>query len=262
MRWYLPKVTKPWNTRIERQHEPRPGSYPDFRSCLRWEFGFSCAFCQLHEADLMLGAEGWGLMQIEHSIPQSKGFDQRHVYTNCFFICARCNQSRGASPNEDEGNTVLLDPCAVAWGDHFARIGDEILPHPADSSALYTCESYDLNDLRKVRLRERRRTWIENHADALLEILEEEPKLLDQVVETSETSTVQELLGRLDAARGLRTALWLLLKNLERFKPIPDDHDAACRCGHTKHHNLPGVLSEQTVGLEDLLDQARARRMP
>ncbi len=57
----LPDVTEPWNARIERRHTPRitrrEGGYEDYRSCLRWEFDFHCAFCLCHEADLRREAE-------------------------------------------------------------------------------------------------------------------------------------------------------------------------------------------------------------
>jgi hypothetical protein len=60
MRKILPPVTQPWPQVIVRQHKPPEAKYKTYRACLRWEFGFSCAFCLLHETDLMpCGAEGW-----------------------------------------------------------------------------------------------------------------------------------------------------------------------------------------------------------
>ncbi len=59
----LPRQTQPPATPIERRHAPAPGRYDSFRPCLRWDFGFTCAFCLLHEADLAEhGTEGTGLM--------------------------------------------------------------------------------------------------------------------------------------------------------------------------------------------------------
>jgi len=261
MKAYLPSATQPWGKKIERRHDPKPGSYPRFKSCIRWEFGFSCAFCLLHEADLLpAGTWGWTIMQIEHSIARSKDVSLADVYTNCYYICERCNKSRGASPNQDDENNELLNPCNVSWEDYFERVGDELRPRAHSSSARYTWESYDLDDPSKVKIRERRRIWIEAHAAAILEIFEMEPALIDQLVESSEVDTVAELLKLIDAARGVRKALYLLLHNLRQFRPIPEDRDIPCQCRHTQDYSLPEVLAEQTVDLGDLLRQARARR--
>ncbi len=72
----LPESTKPSSRRIERRHGPeeRTGrrGYRQYRDCLGWEFGFSCAFCLLHEADVIsYGVEGFGVMGVEHFTPVS-----------------------------------------------------------------------------------------------------------------------------------------------------------------------------------------------
>ena len=90
----LPAVTLPWREKFFRRHTPSPvqggDGYREYRACLRWEFGFSCAFCLCHESDLMLaGTEGWGLMQIEHFSPKSSDPDGRNDYSNCFYLCGR-----------------------------------------------------------------------------------------------------------------------------------------------------------------------------
>jgi hypothetical protein len=72
----LPPVTRPWREQISRRHAPkvRRGNkgFRSYAPCLRWEFGFSCAFCLCHEADLAAyGAKGSGLLQVEHFFLQS-----------------------------------------------------------------------------------------------------------------------------------------------------------------------------------------------
>jgi hypothetical protein len=261
MKAYLPSATQPWGKRIERRHDPKAGSYPRFRSCIRWEFGFSCAFCLLHEADLLLGGTvGWSIMQIEHSTARSKNAALEDVYTNCYYICERCNKSRGASPNQDDEKNDLLNPCDVSWADYFERVGDEIRPLADSGSARYTWECYDLDDPSKVKLRERRRIWVEAHAASILEVFRMEPALIDQVIESSEAGTAKELLALIDAAQGLRKALHLLLNNLRQFRPIPEDRDIPCQCRQGQDYSLPEVFAEQTVDLDDLLRQAGARR--
>jgi len=258
---YLPSSTLPWRWRVERRHVPASGRYSSYRSCLRWEFGFSCAFCLLHEADLMLGGiSRWTVMQIEHSVPRRHNPAQRDVYTNCFYTCERCNKLRGTRPNRDHRGNTLLDPCRTVWSEHFELVQDHLRPYPGDGDAEYTWESYGLDDPVKVGLRQRRREWIEDHADAVLDTFELEPELLDRVVEESEGSEAVSLLEQLSASQRLRKARRLLLDNLSKFRPIPRDHDTSCRCGHRAHHELPKVLAEQIVSLRELVRQARERR--
>jgi hypothetical protein len=171
MKAYLPPATHPWRRKIERQHLPIEGSYSSFRPCVRWEFGFSCAFCLLHEADVMLsGAEGWGLI-----------------------------------------------------------------------------------------LRGKRRYWMERCADRLVGLAKLESRLLDQVVEWADGRPLDELLDRLELARELRAIRDVFYVKLAAYQALPDDRDSSCRCKHTDHCHLPSVLSEQTVNLGDLLEQANER---
>jgi len=93
----LPPVTKPWRTRIVRRHEPPVGrgrrAHRRYRQCLRWEFGFTCAFCLCHEADLILhGVEGSGETGVEHFVPVSHDEAAVNEYRNCFYACRYCNQ--------------------------------------------------------------------------------------------------------------------------------------------------------------------------
>lgn len=198
-------------------------------------------------------------MHGEHSIPKSKSPALRNSYTNLLLICARCNWSRKASPNQDAEGRLLLDPCTAVWADYFKQINGEIHPLAGDDNALYTCERYGLNDLQKRQIRTRRRDWIEATVTAMLEVFGLETECLDRFIKDSETSTSSDLLEQLATVRGLRTAWKLLLENLELYTPIPSDPDETCRCGHTDYHTIPMVLAEQTVSLGDLLEQAIVR---
>src|SRR5438552_905085 len=98
----LPLQTRPPTEAVARGHAPPRGGFNSYRRCLRWEFGFTCAFCLLHEADLVdWGASGSGLMTIEHRVPQSDpavGAALADDYGNCFYACRYCNRSRGVAP--------------------------------------------------------------------------------------------------------------------------------------------------------------------
>ena len=80
----LPPVTHPWSEKIVRRHTPRSlkgaKGYQAYRPCLRWEFGFSCAFCLVHEVDLApYPIAGSGLTQVEHFIPKSRDETRRNI---------------------------------------------------------------------------------------------------------------------------------------------------------------------------------------
>lgn len=81
----LPFSTSPWAAPLERRHHPPQPSgrfgYQRFRPCLRWEFGFSCAFCLLHEVDFdAYGSERSGQMSIEHHVAADQDDSLINVY--------------------------------------------------------------------------------------------------------------------------------------------------------------------------------------
>lgn len=261
MNRYLPPTTRPWSRKINRQHTPKPGRYSLYKECLRWEFGFSCAFCLIHETDLLkAGTKGWSLMHVEHRIAQSDDPSQINIYNNCFYICERCNKSRSALGNEDDEGNILLDPCTVVWADHFDCTGDTVSPRPGDTSAHYTWESYNLDDPIKVQLRERRRYWMEKCAEALLDCANMEMMLVNRAVDDADHMGATETEQRLIFAKSLHRMRAPLLEKLAEFTPLPESRATSCRCGRADHLALLDVLAEQTVDLPTLLAKAEARR--
>lgn len=198
-------------------------------------------------------------MQAEHRISQSDDPSQRHIYSNCFYICERCNKSRGATSNHEHG-LALLDPCTVAWADHFERVGDTVRPRPNNHSAQYTWEIYDLDDPSKVQTRERRRYWLERYAEALLDCANLELMLLDKAVDEADDRDSAKTDRRLAVAQSLRRIESSLLEKLAEFSPIPKNRSSSCRCGRTEHLSLFEGLAEQTIDLPELLTQAKKHR--
>lgn len=135
----LPPQTQPPASPITRRHEPSPSrQWTLYRDCLRWDFGFTCPFCLLHEADLFGGAGGEGLggMTTEHRIARSVDDSLAGDYSNCLLACRFCNRSRSNSPTR-LGDRRLLDPTQDAWADHFVVSGDEIVPVEKSTDASY-----------------------------------------------------------------------------------------------------------------------------
>ncbi len=252
----LPPATQPWPEKISRRHTPEPADKVNgfrlYRACLRWEFGFSCAFCLIHERDINFsGVEGWGLIEVEHFVTQSSSPSQQNVYANCFLICGRCNRTRGIGANIHSSGWALLNPCEDTWSDHFVAAGSQILPrHQADADAAYTLRAYRLNEAGKVAMREARREKVEEARRFLTDTADFLPALFA----LARSGQSKALL----AAKALTRMRWQATKDLVRLMAIPRDHNNSCRCGHNGHHSLPKVLEDQTFDLVDLLPK-RAR---
>lgn len=249
----LPRRTSPPSITVDRRHNPSATrarfGYRRYRPCLRWDFGFSCAFCLLHESDFgVVGVEGLGLMGVEHFTPVSVDRSRANSYENCFYCCRLCNEARSTSPVRDGEGRRLLNPCTDEWGSHYLLSEDDrLLPAAGSPNACYTLEVYDLNDPRKVAMRRVRREEL----DDCLEVLAQGPNLLDSVlVACQRAETRQEMARLISLARMLLRKLFRAARELRRRAAVPFDADAVCRCGHTEHHLLPGWLDAQTQDLD------------
>ncbi len=248
----LPAVLRPWSRKIRRRHQPATAKgrygYRKYRQCLRWEFGFTCAFCQCHEADLRLhGVEGTGLTQIEHFTPVSQA-GQTNDYNNCFYICCFCNSARGVAPSRDtQREARLLNPCNEIWDRLFDLKDDRLVPRSGAPDAVYTCEAYALNDPRKTWMRRQRRVALQDR----LSFIERGQKTRDRLLEAASQRPDP---GLVDAARVLDEALERARRDIERFVAIPIDARIPCSCGNDDELcQLPSVLAEQSIDITEVL---------
>lgn len=225
--------------------------YGGYRACLRWDFGFTCAFCLLHETDLADAtgeAEGSGLMWIEHRLSRSRHPGESNRYENCLYSCRYCNGARQAAPVEDTDGRCLLDPTRTAWADHFTLDGERLLCRPGDVHAQYTHDAYSLDAPRKVRLRADRARLIEE----CQAILDEAPQRLTDLLAIAgrpELSPDERavLIGEVEDLRARMNKAKL---DLTRRAATPRDSDRACRCQSEEHHALPPALACQMLELD------------
>jgi len=201
---------------------------------LRWEFGFTCALCLLHEADL----EEYGVdvsrsskTWIEHIVPQSDDPDNVNVYKNCLYACCYCNRARSTRPLQDENGNLLLDPTSSAWAAHFDARDDKLVPKTGDGE--YTRICYELNDELKVLMRGNRRARIEKFSKRLREY----PAEMDQYVALAQRLAASNDPDQLEAATALFNAaaereekIRTARAALERYSGIPHHHPTVCRC--------------------------------
>ena len=240
----LPPRIHPPEQPIERHHQPKMSGgrrgYRTYRDCLRWEFGFLCSFCLLHETDLAVyGVEGLGVMGVEHFLPISLDPDAANEYENCFYACRLCNGGRGAAPVAGRAHR-LLNPCSDAWGEHFEAAGDQLVPKQGDRDAEYTARTYDLNDPRKMRLRKLRRELLSE----CLDLLVEGPRQVETLIGLSESRNDVEILK---AAQDLQRCIQLAAREARRYAAIPVDAPQGCRCGRRDDPALPEWLDRQTI---------------
>ncbi len=244
----LPATTAPADAALVRRHDPRSvqKDYHVFRACLRWEFGFTCAICLLHELDWMpYGAEGAGVTQIEHLIPRSADDALVGVYANVLYICRFCNGARSDTDQQDEQGRHLLDPTQDVWSAHFRVENDELRPFAGDVHAEYTAEVYNVNDPRKVKLRRRRREWTEDWWAGVQANREQIAKLTRRA-KAAKAATKAALLRDIAHARES-------LERQYRLRPgtwEPEDAPEHCRCGKDHARTLPAPYLRQVVEIE------------
>lgn len=210
---------------------PLRASYRAFRPCLRWDFGFVCAACLLHER--ALGPEGWGQTTAEHVFAQSEDESRVDDYSNLLYLCRRCNSVRKNRARTDRRGRRLLDPRIEPWADHFVVSGDRIEPRPGDADAEYTEWAYDLNDPMKVEVRRR---WREHRAK-LLDVYWE----AQQPLPKSTPASVRRL--QRSTAAGLFDAI------VQECGPIPPDSPDQCLCHPRRSLRLPQALTDLHVDL-------------
>lgn len=221
----LPSETNLPQRPLRKTHRPGKGPYDTYRACLAWEAGFHCGFCWSHESDLNAhGQRGSGQMWIEHLELRSVTPARQNVYTNCVYSCRYCNTHRAALANR-KGRRKLLNPRRVCWAKHFKRTGDKLKALSAD--ARYTIEAYDLNDPRKVGMRETRRVVLPLALQVWQKGRARQERLLAQL-EHAPAKQRKELLDKLaDCENYVRLAKHQLLQ----FRAIPKYYDGLpCSC--------------------------------
>lgn len=242
----LPPQTRPPQAPTFRRHQPQPaGRFAAYRACLRWDFGFTCPFCLLHEADLYGGlpGEGLGATTVEHRVLRRDDASRQNDYENCLYACRLCNRSRSVLPLTESG-AYLLDPTASAWGAHFECETDLLRPFDGDPDAAYTHRAYELDDPRKV-LRRRVRRELVSDRTLLLEDLRVELATLQERLNASQGQESRASL--LDQLERIRSDARRALADLERYLALPVDAPQSCRCQSSRYHSLPDELERQLV---------------
>jgi hypothetical protein len=245
----LPSRTELPNEPLQRSHVPTRADYTRYRDCARWDFGFSCSFCFLHESDLIEGgADGAGLIWLEHHELKSEAREKRDEYANCLLSCRFCNNGRATLPNRNpHTGAALLDPTREAWALRFRSEGDAIVVrHAGDEDADYTWALYGLGDERKTALREKRAQRFDAFRQAEQSFAELVLALLAKAEQSADPRET-EICFRV--ARQLEQSYEALLAEVKRYLAIPHDAPVSCRCDARRE--LPFWLESQTQEVEE-----------
>lgn len=252
----LPAATALPDQPIPHVHAPEHADdYKAYRPCARWDFGFTCALCFLHEPDLIeAGADRTGLVSLEHLEPQSLATDKRSDYQNCVLACRFCNGSRSDRPTVDPATgAVLLRSITTAWSDRFEIVGFALRAiDPTDEDARRTVRVYALDDPRKTRARAARHRRFAVFQRAQEDFVRLFPALVAQASESASQEAAQPLL---EAASGLERSYDAALQEVSRYAVVPEDAPEDCRCP-TEMRALPAWLDAQVQEIDDL-DSAR-----
>lgn len=227
-------------TPITRRHHPQ-GRYENHRPCLRWDFGFTCALCLVHEAHHAPetgrpgGVEGGGAMWIEHVVPQSASTRDRNRYSNCLWSCRACNRARDVIPGVGPEGQRLLDPTQAAWGAHFTlrmdhQRAEAFLDTPSDDrDGGYTQTTYDIN----APLKSAMRYWRWKRVLTLVRYVEELAREIPLLEHLAQTLPVpQEAADAATRVVESRERLREHLSELDRrWRSVPADAPASCACG-------------------------------
>jgi 5-methylcytosine-specific restriction endonuclease McrA len=109
---------------------PALDDYTEYRSYLRSDFRYRCAYCLTHEYYFLDGDGG----EIDHHRPLnpsprgSKDFSHLvNVYDNLYWTCSKCNRSKGNRWPTDEqyaAGSRFLDPCREDHEAHWQTNSD------------------------------------------------------------------------------------------------------------------------------------------
>ena len=129
-----------------RPHERRHGPcgydpYGGYKPWLRDEFTFRCVYC--------LERESWypdraASFSVDHVVPRCEDAALVCEYTNLVYACTRCNSAR-----RDER---ILDPTAVAFGDHL-RLGEDGILVGMTEEGLVLIDLLHLNENPALKVR-------------------------------------------------------------------------------------------------------------
>lgn len=129
---------------------PSANDYKKYRPYIREDFHECCAYCLMHEAF----ARGVENFELDHFKPKSKFPELRDTYTNIYYSCHPCNQSKAAiwpNPELESQGFRFIDVCKETFSEHF--VDEDGYWKPITNAGRYTEEKIRLNSRHNIHIR-------------------------------------------------------------------------------------------------------------
>ncbi len=162
---------------VTRSVVPAGLNYPEYKSYLRRDFFYSCAYCTMCEAEAMAKR-----FTIDHYEPRNARPDLEHAYDNLMYACDECNTRKGdrCPPiAAREAGFRFYRPDTDRHDDHFEHNGIRL--NGKTPTGEFTVETIDLNRTCLRRLRHIRQRASDCHRYMVTGIASLRNKRLDQL---------------------------------------------------------------------------------
>jgi uncharacterized protein (TIGR02646 family) len=189
---------------IRRQPYPHFTNYRRYKSHLRKDFLYCCAYCAIHENE-------WGgprHFHVEHFRPKSLFPQLATKYENLLYACEVCNCYKGNDWPSDAPLTDgvgYLDPCQHDYDGHFDSSSTTGLVQGLTPPARYMIERLHLNRRYLIRLRQKRDQEEMIH-QRLQQICQETLEMIAHSLE--DQSLPAHAIRSLKASHGLISLFW------------------------------------------------------
>jgi hypothetical protein len=195
--------------------------YQDYQEYLRWDFWFSCAYCDITEIE----ASGISF-ETDHYEPQSIRPDMAAVYSNLLWACRLCNRYKGAYCPSDEERAAGLRyfrPDLDDAYEHFEVSGLRVTG--LSPVGRFTEVMLDLNRREMQEIRELRRDLFEAKEEILVGIRALNGISIDQLSPSIRAKFIQ-IRKRLQRNAATLTSNEDLLREFNRSPLLDKDPEA------------------------------------
>jgi hypothetical protein len=129
---------------------PFEKNYKKYQPYIREDFHECCAYCLIHERF----ARGEENFELDHHRPQSKFPKLHNEYTNIYYSCHPCNNSKWQhwpSRELESKGYRFIDTCKDTFSDHF--VDEHGYWRPISKVGEYTADKVRLNSKHNIEIR-------------------------------------------------------------------------------------------------------------
>lgn len=199
--------------------DPRPGNpYTDYRRykpALQQEFGRRCVYCRRADSPIDPGS-----FHVDHYKPRQLAPELETEYSNLFYACWACNNSKGTYWDDPDrrGSHCIPNPCDHVMSEHLKYEGGTVVAR-GTSQGTAAIRVLDLNDPLFVAWRE---SALRDVARIRQEISTRTRQLKKIRKELKRTNPPSRVLKLLEAGRRIEQQLVDARSDLETHYALPE----------------------------------------